>query len=60
MPQISTPPVRTQTIEKESSAQIVTPPTMTKTPSAPVQPCSRRTGCEDSKSINTDSSRRER
>ncbi len=59
--QISTPPVRTRTVEQTSPSQISTPPpVITKTPSAPVQPCSRRIGCEDSGSTHTDSSRRER
>lgn len=62
-PEISAPTVQTQTVNKPSPVEIVTPePAVVIKPpvTPPVQPCSRRIGCEDSKSTHTDSSRRER
>ncbi len=62
-PEISAPSVQTQTVNKSSPIEKVTPePVVVKQPTItpPVQPCSRRIGCEDSSSTHTDSSRRER
>jgi hypothetical protein len=56
-PVVISPPVKKQEVEQTPTHQ--TQPEV-KTNNAHEPLCSRRTGCEDSKSVNTESSRRER